>query len=44
LQHKTPGRLKWMGRPTGYDNQDFYRRLLGFTKDDFARLQKANVI
>jgi len=44
LQEKTPGRLKWMGRPTGYDNQDVYRRLLGFTSDDFARLQKAHVI
>jgi crotonobetainyl-CoA:carnitine CoA-transferase CaiB-like acyl-CoA transferase len=44
LQHKTPGRLKWMGRPTGYDNQDIYRRLLGFTREDFARLGKANVI
>ncbi len=44
LQHRTPGRLKWLGRPTGYDNQDVYRRLLGFTTDDFTRLQKANVI
>jgi len=44
LQHKTPGRLKWMGRPTGYDNQETYRSLLGFTRDDFERLQKANVI
>jgi len=44
LQHKTPGRLKWMGRPTGYDNQETYRSLLGFTRDDFERLQKAHVI
>jgi hypothetical protein len=33
-----------MGRPTGYDNQDTYRRLLGFTSEDFARLKTANVI
>jgi len=44
LQEKTPGRLKWLGRPTGYDNQDVFRRLLGFTHDDFERLQKAHVI
>lgn len=44
IQHKTPGRLKWLGRPTGYDNQDVYRRLLGFNREDFARLKQANVI
>ncbi len=44
LQHKTPGRLKWLGRPIGYDNEDVYRRLLGFTRDDFARLRKEGVI
>lgn len=44
LQHKTPGRLKWLGRPTGFDNDDVYRRLLGFKRNDFARLRKASVI
>jgi crotonobetainyl-CoA:carnitine CoA-transferase CaiB-like acyl-CoA transferase len=44
LQHKTPGRLKWLGRPTGYDNEDVYRRLLGFNRDDFKRLKQAKVI
>jgi len=44
LQHKTPGRLKWLGRPTGYDNQDVYRRLLGFNRDDFARLKQAKIV
>jgi crotonobetainyl-CoA:carnitine CoA-transferase CaiB-like acyl-CoA transferase len=43
-QVKTPGRLKWLGRPTGYDNQDVYRRLLGFTSEDFTRLKEAGVI
>src|SRR5574337_1513039 len=43
IQHKAPGRLKWMGRPTGYDNEDVYRRLLGFTREDFARLSAAGV-
>ncbi len=44
LQHHTPARLKWLGRPTGYDNQDVYRRLLGFTRTDFAKHQEAGVI
>jgi len=44
LQHKTPGRLKWLGRPTGYDNQDVYRRLLGFNRDDFTRLKQAKIV
>ena len=44
LQHRTPGRLKWLGRPVGYDNQDVYRRLLGFTTADFTRLKEAGVL
>jgi hypothetical protein len=44
LQAKTPARLKWLGRPTGYDNQDVYRRLLGLTRSDFDRLHTAGVI
>ena len=44
VQEKTPGRLKWLGRPVGYDNEDVYRRLLGFTREDFERLKKAGVI
>jgi hypothetical protein len=27
----------------GYDNEDVYRRLLGFTRDDFARLREMGV-
>lgn len=41
---KTPGRVKWLGRPAGYDNEDTYRRLLGFTKDDLRRLASQGVI
>ncbi len=44
LQEKTPGRLKWLGRPVGYDNEEIYRRLLGFTRDDLARLKKGGII
>jgi len=28
----------------GYDNEDVYRRLLGFTREDFDRLAKQGVI
>jgi len=41
---KTPGRVKWLGRPVGYDNEDVYRRLLGFTRDDLRRLASQEVI
>src|SRR6266511_2450213 len=41
---KTPGRVKWLGRPVGYDNEAVYRRLLGFTRDDLRRLPSQEVI
>src|SRR6266508_3043393 len=41
---KAPGRVKWLGRPVGYDNEDTYRRLLGFNKDDLRRLASQEVI
>jgi crotonobetainyl-CoA:carnitine CoA-transferase CaiB-like acyl-CoA transferase len=41
---KAPGRVKWLGRPAGYDNDDTYRRLLGFTRDDLRRLASQEVI
>ena len=44
LAEKIPARLKWIGRPVGYDNEDVYRRLLGFTRDDFERLKKQGAI
>ena len=44
IGHRTPGRVKWIGRPTGYDNEDVYRRLLGFTKADMDGLKKKGVI
>ena len=44
LGQRTPGRVKWIGRPTGSDNEDVYRRLLGFTKADLDVLQKKGVI
>jgi len=44
LAQKAPPRLKWLGRPTGYDNEDIYRRLLGCTRDDLERLRAQGVI
>jgi len=44
LAEKIPARLKWIGRPVGFDNEDVYRRLLGFTRDDFERLKKQGAI
>jgi len=41
---KTPGRVKWLGRPVGYDNEDVYRRFLGFNRDDLKRLASEGVI
>ncbi len=44
LAEKTPARLKWLGRPIGYDNEEVYRRLLGFTREELERLAKQGVI
>ena len=44
LQHRCPGRLKWIGRPAGYDNEDVYKRLLGLGRVDQEQLAKAGVI
>ncbi len=41
---KTPSRLKWIGRPIGYDNKDVYSRLLGFPKRKLNELSKEGVI
>ena len=44
IGQRTPGRVKWIGRPTGHDNEDVYRRLLGFTKADMDGLKQKGVI
>jgi crotonobetainyl-CoA:carnitine CoA-transferase CaiB-like acyl-CoA transferase len=44
IGYRTPGRVKTIGRPTGYDNDDVYRRLLGFNRDTFKKYKKAGVI
>ncbi|MBI3079717.1 MAG: CoA transferase [Deltaproteobacteria bacterium] len=44
LAEKCPGRLKWLGRPTGHDNEEIYRKLLGLTREGLARLGRQGVI
>jgi crotonobetainyl-CoA:carnitine CoA-transferase CaiB-like acyl-CoA transferase len=44
LQEKAPGRLKWIGRPLGYDNEEIYKKLLNLGREDLAKLQKRGVI
>ena len=41
---KTPGRIKWIGRPVGKDNDEVYRSLAGLSRHDLASLKKGGVI
>ncbi|MFQ5340030.1 MAG: CaiB/BaiF CoA transferase family protein [Anaerolineae bacterium] len=42
--YKTPARVKMLGRPAGYDNEDVYKRLVGLTAEELRNLKAANVI
>jgi len=44
IGQRTPGRVKWIGRPTGYDNEDVYRRLIGLTKTEMDNLKEKGAI
>jgi len=44
LAHKAPARLKWIGRPLGYDNEEIYLKLLGLGPTDVAGLKKRGVV
>ena len=44
LEDKTPPRLKWIGRPLGYDNTEIYLKLLGLGPAEVAGLKKRGVI
>jgi len=44
LAHKAPGRLKWIGRPLGYDNEEIYLKLLGLGPTAVAGLKKRGVV
>ncbi|WP_027717700.1 CaiB/BaiF CoA transferase family protein [Desulfovirgula thermocuniculi] len=43
-QHRTPARVKWMGRPLGYDNAEIYRRYLGLGYEQLRELKEKGVI
>ncbi len=44
LQKECAPRVKWLGRPVGYDNEDVYRRLLGLSKGTMDRMHREGVI
>lgn len=44
FQHRTPHRVKWMGRPLGHDNSEIYGRYLGMRNEQLAELKEKGVI
>jgi crotonobetainyl-CoA:carnitine CoA-transferase CaiB-like acyl-CoA transferase len=40
----TPGRIKWIGRTVGQDNEDVYRRLAGLDREGLGKMKKGGVI
>jgi crotonobetainyl-CoA:carnitine CoA-transferase CaiB-like acyl-CoA transferase len=42
--HRSPGRVKDIGRPRGFDNDDIYRRLLGLQTSQLNELAESGVI
>jgi crotonobetainyl-CoA:carnitine CoA-transferase CaiB-like acyl-CoA transferase len=43
-QHRAPARIKWLGRPVGWDNPMIYARLLGIGQDGLEQLKKEGVV
>jgi crotonobetainyl-CoA:carnitine CoA-transferase CaiB-like acyl-CoA transferase len=41
---RTPGRVRWSGRPLGADNESWLLERLGLTRRDLARLRKEGAI
>ncbi len=41
---ETPGRIKWVGRPVGFDNEHVFVRLLGMSVDEIRSLEEKGVI
>lgn len=44
LETYAPARLKWMGRPAGYDNEEVYLYLLGLNPLELKEMEKEGVI
>jgi len=40
----TPGRIKWIGRTVGQDNEDVFRRLAGLNRESLTTLRKGGII
>ena len=41
---ETPGRIKWVGKPVGFDNEYVLKRFLGMKTDKIKGLKERNVI
>lgn len=41
---KTPGEIKWNGRPKGHDNEEIYLELLKVPREEYERLKQKGVI
>lgn len=41
---KTPGKIKWNGRPKGHDNEEIYLGLLKMSKEEYERLKEEGTI
>ncbi len=44
MQSVCPPRVKWLGRPVGYDNDEVYRYLLGASREQLTAWKEAGVI
>ena len=40
----SPGRIKWVSRPMGWDNETILKRYCGLSRDDLARLEKDGIV
>jgi len=40
----TPGRIKWVSRPMGWDNEAVFRRYCGLSRDALIQLEKDGII
>ena len=41
---ETPGRIKWVARPVGFDNEYVFIKLLGLSKEEIKALENKGVI
>jgi crotonobetainyl-CoA:carnitine CoA-transferase CaiB-like acyl-CoA transferase len=41
---ETPGRIKWAGRPVGFDNEYVLKRFLGLSTEQIKQLKDRNII